>query len=88
MQETTNYLSTIFTKKQTEKFYLKLHDFVWADILALEDVKNTYDGFLNVFSTYYNKGFPKVIYFVSFDNKRNTKIIQNKVIHIRKISEK
>ena len=56
----TNYLSKIFAEKQTEQIKLKLYDFVGADIVALEDAKKVYNGFLNIFPTYYNERLPKV----------------------------
>ena len=38
---------------------MKLHDFAWADVLALGDTNKAYDDFLNIFSTYDNENFPK-----------------------------
>ena len=50
----------IFSEKQIEKFKMKLHEFGWTEILALEDTNKANDDFLNIFSTFYNKKFSKV----------------------------
>ena len=93
-RNTQTVYKIIFTEKQIEQFKLKLHEFDWAEILALEDTTKTYHYSLDIFSTYYNAIFPKVeiklkkIYPVSLDNKRNTKIIEKKAALIRKVFEK
>lgn len=44
----------IFSEKQTRQFKLKLQEFGWTKLLALEDNNKPHDDFLNIFSTYYN----------------------------------
>ena len=45
----------ILSEKQIEQ--LKLHEFDWREILALEDTSKAYGDFLNIFSKYYNDSF-------------------------------
>ena len=39
---------------------MKLHEFGWTEILALEDTNKVHDDFLNIFSKYYNESFLKL----------------------------
>ena len=47
-----------YSQKKIEQFKLKLLEFDWAKILALENTNKAYDNFLNIFSTYYIESFP------------------------------
>ena len=47
-----------YSQKKIEQFKLKLLEFDWAKILALENTNKAYDNFLNIFSTYYSESFP------------------------------
>ena len=44
----------IFSEEQIRQFKLKLQEFGWTKLLALEDANKLHDDFLNIFSTYYN----------------------------------
>ena len=48
------------SEKQNAQFKSKLHEFDWAEILALENTDRACDNFLKIFPTYCNESVPKV----------------------------